>query len=389
MHERSALRRGSPESAPPRYKSKRFLAVVVTMIAFAALVTVTQVSQAADRKKKPVALPVCPPAAAAGKAEQKGADAGKAEQKGADAGKADADAKADANKDDADAKADANKDNEKADADAKADANKDDDKADADKAAAKVPPGDLDPGDGSGVDPAAGDVAKPDQQSGVVDGGRQNGAKVKHHVGDTGDGKQPNDKDKNCVPASNPNSGREGFLGNNCDKSRLGKHTGLPAGNKCSSTEFGEVPSAAKSPSLLITKAPSTVRVNKPFNMKVSTRNLVRDRFLPAATGGYYKESSFLTKDGLVRGHLHTACQMLSSTNSAPDPAPVPAFFVATEDGEGGARADTITINIPGLPSTGTARCAIWAGDGSHRIPMMERANQTPAFDAVRIRVTR
>jgi len=46
-----------------------------------------------------------------------------------------------------------------------------------------------------------------------------------------------------------------------------------------------------------------------------------------------------------------------------------------------------VTINIPGLPTAGLAQCASWAGDGSHRIPMMERANQTPAFDTVRIRV--
>jgi hypothetical protein len=47
-----------------------------------------------------------------------------------------------------------------------------------------------------------------------------------------------------------------------------------------------------------------------------------------------------------------------------------------------------VTINVPGIKSAGTAQCASWAGDGSHRIPMMERANQTPAFDAVRIKVT-
>ena len=65
----------------------------------------------------------------------------------------------------------------------------------------------------------------------------------------------------------------------------------------------------------------------------------------------------------------------------------VPAFFVATEDSKGGREPDTVTINVPGLPDAGLAQCASWAGDGSHRIPMMERANQTPAFDTVRIRV--
>jgi hypothetical protein len=118
----------------------------------------------------------------------------------------------------------------------------------------------------------------------------------------------------------------------------------------------------------------------------VSTRNLIRDRFLAAGQGGYYVESSVL-QDGVVRGHFHTACRMLGSTRTAPEPAPVPAFFVATEDRQGGRTPDTVAIQVPGLPQTGTAQCASWAGDGSHRIPMMQRANQTPAFDAVRIRV--
>ena len=34
--------------------------------------------------------------------------------------------------------------------------------------------------------------------------------------------------------------------------------------------------------------------MNESFRLKVSTRNLVRDRFLGAADGGYYLESSFL-----------------------------------------------------------------------------------------------
>ena len=30
-------------------------------------------------------------------------------------------------------------------------------------------------------------------------------------------------------------------------------------------------------------------------------------------------------------------------------------------------------------------QCTSWAGDGSHRTPMMTRANETPAIDSVRI----
>jgi hypothetical protein len=97
-------------------------------------------------------------------------------------------------------------------------------------------------------------------------------------------------------------------------------------------------------------------------------------------------ESSIL-KDGLVRGHFHTACRVLSSTKVAPAPDPVPDFFVATEDSKGGATPDVVTINVPGIKNAGLEQCSSWAGDGSHRIPMMERANQTPAFDSVRITV--
>ncbi len=177
------------------------------------------------------------------------------------------------------------------------------------------------------------------------------------------------------------------ILGNDCSNSKLDAHTGFQDGNKCVSTEFGEVGTAANNPTLLIVQAPRRVRVGEPFTLQISTRNLVRDRFLAAAQGGYYKESSFLTDGGLVRGHFHTACRMLASTTSAPAPDPLPAFFVATEDGKGNGTPDTVTINVTGMPSAGTAQCASWAGDGSHRIPMMQSAKQTPAFDAVRITV--
>jgi hypothetical protein len=176
------------------------------------------------------------------------------------------------------------------------------------------------------------------------------------------------------------------IIGNNCDNSKLPAHDGFQNGNRCVSTAFGEVANADQNPSLLITSAPRIVRADRPFDLRVSTRNLVRDRFLAAAKGGYYRESSFLNANGLVRGHFHTACRTLTSRRSAPDPAPVPAFFAATEDGAGGATPDTVTVRIPGLPR-GEAQCAVWAGDGSHRVPMMQRANQIPAFDVVRILV--
>jgi hypothetical protein len=175
-------------------------------------------------------------------------------------------------------------------------------------------------------------------------------------------------------------------LANTCDDTQLELHDGFQKGNRCVTTEFGEVGSAKNNPSLLIVSAPRQVTVNTPFSLKVSTRNLIRDRFLGAAAGGYYVESSIL-KDGLVRGHFHTACRVLSSTKVAPAPDPVPDFFVATEDSKGGATPDVVTINVPGIKTAGNVQCSSWAGDGSHRIPMMERANQTPAIDSVRITV--
>ncbi|MEU8154413.1 hypothetical protein AB0B94_12180 [Micromonospora sp. NPDC048986] len=178
-----------------------------------------------------------------------------------------------------------------------------------------------------------------------------------------------------------------GVLANDCEESRLQPHDGFQNGNRCVSTEFGEVGAAANNPSLLITQFPEQVGQNQPFTLRVSTRNLVRDRFLAAGQGGYYVESSLLNDQGLVRGHFHTACRMLDSLTAPPEPQEVPAFFVATEDGRGGAQPDEVTIQIPGLPESGTAQCSVWAGDGSHRLPMMERANQTPAFDSVRIDV--
>ena len=171
-----------------------------------------------------------------------------------------------------------------------------------------------------------------------------------------------------------------------CAQSDLPAHTGFQVGPACVSTPFGELGAPEDNPQLLITEAPEEVAVGQAFTLEVSTRNLVRDRFLAAAEGGYYVEPSTLTEDGLVRGHVHTACRVLGDTDTAPRPERQ-AVFVATEDGGGGARPDTVTVRIPGLPAAGEAQCATWAGDGSHRMPMMVFANQVPAFDAVRITV--
>jgi hypothetical protein len=185
----------------------------------------------------------------------------------------------------------------------------------------------------------------------------------------------------------NGNNGQLDVLGTDCTNSQLEPHNGFEEAPRCVDTSFGEVAAEENSPSLLITEAPQTVKAGQDFSITVSTRNLIRDRFLGAAAGGYYLESSFLNADGLQRGHFHTACRVLKSTAEAPDAAPDPEFFVATQDNGGSAAPDQVKIDVPGIDTTGTIQCSSWAGDGSHRIPMMQRANQTPAFDSVRITV--
>ena len=173
-------------------------------------------------------------------------------------------------------------------------------------------------------------------------------------------------------------------LGRDCSTSHLKPHDGFQKSPACVSTQMGEVAAQDRLPSLLITDAPRTVRKGEPFELKVSTRNLVRDRFLGAAAGGYYLEASFLDADGLQRGHFHTACRILASTDEAPDSGGDPTFFLATEDGKGGAEPDTVTIPVPGVDEAGDLQCTSWAGDGSHRTPIRPPAHDPPAVDAVR-----
>jgi hypothetical protein len=192
------------------------------------------------------------------------------------------------------------------------------------------------------------------------------------------------------VPAGGRNGDDNGLdvLGRDCSDSDLAPHDGFQESPACVDTQMGEVAAEDRLPSLLITAAPGTVEVDEPFELEVSTRNLVRDRFLGAAAGGYYLESSFLDDDGLQRGHFHTACRILPSANEAPDSSETPEFFLATQDNEGGEQPDTVTVEVPGIDTAGELQCTSWAGDGSHRTPMMTRANQTPAIDSVRITVT-
>jgi len=182
-----------------------------------------------------------------------------------------------------------------------------------------------------------------------------------------------------------PNITDEDVLGTSCEQSNLPTHDGFQDGPRCVPIAMGEVSEAALNPSLLITAAPTTVAPNEPFTIQVSTRNLVRDRFLPAARGGYYRESSFLTEEGITRGHFHLGCRLLADPNVAEVPNAEPAFFVAIEDFGGGVEPDFVDVEVPGLPEPGLYRCMAWAGDPSHRVPMMQFARHFVAVDVVRI----
>jgi len=175
-------------------------------------------------------------------------------------------------------------------------------------------------------------------------------------------------------------------LARDCEESLLETHDGFQEAPTCVTTEMGEVAAQAKNPSILITDAPRAVRVGQNIEITVSSRNLVRDRFLAAGQGGYYLESGILSDAGLTRGHLHAACRPVGqgATALAPDRQ---ASFVAIEDGRGGAAPDTVSVVIPPINQGGNAQCAVWAGDGSHRMPMMQFANQIPAFDTFRLRI--
>ena len=99
--------------------------------------------------------------------------------------------------------------------------------------------------------------------------------------------------------------------------------------------------------------------------------------------------------NGIQRGHAHAACDVLRNDDVAPQPSAQPKFFKAIEDGKGGKGNTAAKVSAGKDPITGKVlfrpgdmvRCSAWAGDGSHRIPMMSNAKETPALDSVRIMV--
>jgi hypothetical protein len=231
----------------------------------------------------------------------------------------------------------------------------------------------------------------------------QNGRQVRQYRNDDNPGQQirRGGNNRNPRPTCTPTTPANGsaspssssttppleILATDCSDSELQAHTGFQDGNRCVSTAIGEVAELAKNATAMITDFPEDgVNVNQPFTLRISTRNLIRDRFLAAGAGGYYAETALLNGQGLVRGHAHIGCRVVNNTNEAP--APVRSdFFVALEDGAGSANPDQININVTGLPRTGTAICSVWAGDGTHKTPSAQFANTQPAFDVVRFEV--
>jgi hypothetical protein len=230
----------------------------------------------------------------------------------------------------------------------------------------------------------------------------QNGRQVRQWRNDDGAGQQINRPDRrrpspSCTPTApsgNPSpSGSSStaapldVLATDCSKSTLAPHTGFQDGNRCVSTAIGEVGELAKNPTALIVDFPADgVAVNTPFTVTISTQNIIRDRFLGAAAGGYYLETALLNAQGFARGHAHFGCRVLSNTDEAPDPTRSD-FFVAIEDKAGSDTPDKITVNVSGLPRAGIANCALWLGDNTHKIPSMQFANEIPGIDAVRFEV--
>ena len=175
-------------------------------------------------------------------------------------------------------------------------------------------------------------------------------------------------------------------LATSCKESQLPPHNGFEIAPACVSTDDGEVPAAA--PAVMISDLPDRIVAGEQFQVGITTRNLLRDRFLKAAVGGYYFEMSVLDKaTGVVRGHLHVYVQALNDGVDVPDADANPLeFFQAIEDGGGGPGLSRVTVSINAL-TAGNKRVCVTMGDGSHRVPMMRAAKLAAGVDCVRIRV--
>jgi len=170
-----------------------------------------------------------------------------------------------------------------------------------------------------------------------------------------------------------------------CEASNLPRHDGFEKSGTCVETDMGEV--SDRSPSALITSVPENAAAGEAFQISASVRNVVRDRFPPAAKGGYYLFMSQLNEAGLTHGHAHIYVQNIGEGGTAPDSDAAPLdFFKAVEDGGGGADPDNITVDVPGLQA-GSYRACVTLGDQSHRLPLTKAAKIAAGMDCVRFTV--
>ena len=170
-----------------------------------------------------------------------------------------------------------------------------------------------------------------------------------------------------------------------CEASNLSRHDGFEKSGTCVETQMGEV--SDRSPSALITGVPENAAAGEAFQITASVRNVVRDRFAPAAKGGYYLFMSELNEAGLTHGHAHIYVQNIGDAGAAPDSDAAPLdFFKAVEDGGGGAAPDNITVDVPGLQA-GSYRACVTLGDSSHRLPLTKAAKIAAGADCTRFEV--
>jgi hypothetical protein len=195
---------------------------------------------------------------------------------------------------------------------------------------------------------------------------------------------QPAPGQNGAAPANDPATGDgDAPLSKSCDDSPLPTHDGFQKGNTCVAVDSGEV--SDKTPTVLITRAPRVVPEGRDFQVAISSRNLVRDRFLAAATGGYYAERSVLNPQGVQRGHSHVWVQDIGSGRTAPDADAAPLdFFKAVEDNGAGDFTVTVTGLTPGLK-----KLCVNDADNSHRTAMTKAAKLAMPYDCVRLLVFR
>src|SRR6266508_1633752 len=171
-------------------------------------------------------------------------------------------------------------------------------------------------------------------------------------------------------------------LSKDCGDSPLTVNDGFQKGNTCVAVDSGEV--SDKTPAVLITDAPEEVAAGQDFQVAISSKNVVRDRFLAAATGGYYAERSVLNPNGVQRGHSHVWVQDIGDGQSAPnaDAAPLDFFKAVEDNGDG-----DFTLTITGL-TAGNKKLCVNDADGSHRTAMTKAAKLAMPYDCVRLTVT-